>query len=107
MPVTPLTTVNAQERTMNERDLDEANEELRSQGLPPINWSEPQKGYPMVAVRMVDGHFEIYGREKNERMIVLCWPCTGQLIRRLAPDSAPKAWVDEVADFADGECALA
>ncbi len=59
----------------------------------------------MVKVEVDEGFGKITGSNENEWLIVPYWPCSGKTVRKMAPGKLPKAWVDEVAAFADAEYA--
>jgi hypothetical protein len=55
----------------------------------------------MIVMRQEDGFTILHGRTENEWVIAPWWPCSGAVIRRVAPDKLPKQFVDEAASFAD------
>lgn len=57
----------------------------------------------MIMLEQSDECAVLKGRNENEWIIVPWWPCSAAVIRKIAPDKLPKAFVDEAARFADAE----
>lgn len=55
----------------------------------------------MVVMEQSDGFTILRGREEHEWIIAPWWPCSGKVLRRVAPAKLPAAFVDECAAFAD------
>jgi hypothetical protein len=57
----------------------------------------------MVILDIVEGQATLRGRDESEWVEVPLWPCSGRTVRKAAPPTTPRDWLDEAADFADAE----
>lgn len=55
----------------------------------------------MITATMEEGLMVLRGRKEGEWVIAPWWPCSGTIIRRVAPDKLPRKFVDEAAAYAD------
>lgn len=55
----------------------------------------------MITLEQSDGMAILRGRNENEWVVAPWWPCSGGVIRRVAPDKLPKKFVEEAAAFAN------
>jgi hypothetical protein len=55
----------------------------------------------MITLELDEGFAVLRGRKENEWVIAPWWPCSGAVIRKVAPDKLPRAFVAEAAAFAD------
>jgi len=55
----------------------------------------------MIVMQQEDGFTILHGATESEWVIAPWWPCSGSVIRKVAPDKLPKSFVDEAAAFAD------
>lgn len=62
----------------------------------------------MITATTVDGFTILTGNDpEKDWVIVPFWPCSGRIVRKMAPDKLSRDFVDEAVSFADAEYALA
>ena len=57
----------------------------------------------MITKTVEDGFTLLRGSDEIEWMVVPFWPCSAAIIRKAAPSTLPRSFVDEAAAFAQAE----